>query len=133
MQPIVLNNKELKKFGIIFSLGLISLFGLLIPLLKGNEIPASPWLAGMLLLVPTFLHPSSLKFIYIPWMKLGAVLGWINTRIILSIIYFGLITPIGFILRCVGKDAMQRSFDKKMLSYRKISPPQSPQHMERPF
>ncbi len=49
-----------------------------------------------------------LKLIYRGWMKFALVLGWVNTRIILSLVYFIVMTPLAFIFKLVGKDPMCR-------------------------
>jgi hypothetical protein len=73
-----------------------------------------------------------LKIIYTPWMKFGHILGFINTRIILGFIFFVMITPMGLVMRLMGKDPMCRKLDGSA-SYRKISASQTKEHMERPF
>lgn len=51
------------------------------------------------------------KSLYHTWMKFAHILGWVNTRIILTIIYFVIITPLSLIFKLVGKDPMNRYFD----------------------
>jgi len=41
-------------------------------------------------------------------MKLAAGLGYVNSRIILSIMYYGVLTPIGFVMRLTGWDPLSR-------------------------
>lgn len=125
--------KEMRQFGLILSAGLMGLFGGLFPLIFGREIAAWPWIVGSLILIPTLIMPRALKILYLPWMKFGAVMGWINTRIILGVIYFVLITPIGLVMRLCGHDPMRRRYDPNLKSYRRISEQRSIQHMERPF
>ncbi len=124
---------QLRKFGFILGFGLISLFGLLFPLLKDNPLPMWPYLIGTGVLIPAFIRPQSLKLVYGPWMKMGHCLGWVNTRILLGIIFYGLITPMGIVMRLLGKDPMCRAYLKNATTYRKISTQQHPSHMEKPF
>ncbi len=42
------------------------------------------------------------------WMKLAEVLGYINGRILLSVIFFIILTPVAFLFKLTGKDPMQR-------------------------
>lgn len=51
-----------------------------------------------------------LKTLYSYWMKFAHALGWVNTRIILSIVYFLIFTPLSIIFRLIGKDPMERRF-----------------------
>lgn len=48
------------------------------------------------------------KKIYRAWMKFAHALGWVNTRIILTLVYILMITPLSFIFKLLGKDPMKR-------------------------
>ncbi|MGE4348942.1 MAG: SxtJ family membrane protein [Candidatus Berkiella sp.] len=128
-----ITSKELRNFGFILSSIFIALFGILLPLLKSQPSPTWPWIFASTLLVFAFFVPKLLKFIYLPWMKLGALLGWINTRIILGVIFFIVITPISFVLRIAKYDPLKRHFEPEAKSYRIQSESQSIKHMERPY
>lgn len=52
-----------------------------------------------------------LKALYKAWMKFAHALGWVNTRIILSLVYFLIFTPIALIFRLIGKDPLERRFE----------------------
>lgn len=123
----------LRNFGLTLGFVFIGAFGLLLPLLFSKPLPSWPFVIGTIILIPTMLRPNWLKIIYHPWMKIGHLLGWINTRIILGMIFFALITPIGLIRRLLGKDTLGLEFDKKAKTYRAVVPAQSIQHMEKPF
>ncbi len=133
MEKITVDRTQLRKFGFILAFGLMGIFGFLFPFLKENALPLWPFAIGGIVLIPTLIAPLWLKAIFIPWMKIGNVLGWINTRIILGIIFYGLVTPMGIVMRLLGKDPMYRRYDKALASYRKKSIQQPPQHMEKPF
>ena len=45
-------------------------------------------------------------YFYKPWMKLAEGLGFINTRIILFIVFYGMFMPMGLVMRLAGKDFM---------------------------
>lgn len=134
MDTPVADKSQLRKFGFILSLGLIGIFGMLLPLIKSHVTPSWPFMIGTLILIPTLIQPLWLKSIYMPWMKLGSMLGWFNTRLLLGILFFGLITPMGILMRFRKQDPMQRSFDKNKSSYRIISHSErNSQHMEKPY
>lgn len=42
------------------------------------------------------------------WMKLAHALGWVNSRLILGFLYYGVFTPLGFLRRLAGRDPLQR-------------------------
>lgn len=52
-----------------------------------------------------------LKAIYKGWMKFARALGWVNTRIILSLVYFLIFTPIALFFKLIGKDPMSMRFE----------------------
>jgi predicted membrane protein len=47
------------------------------------------------------------------WMKLAEILGYINGRILLSLIFFLILTPVAFLFKLTGKDPMQRKRRKE--------------------
>ena len=125
--------RQLRKFGFIMA-GMIALFfGALFPWLKHFTPPLWVWgLAGAFALAG-LLIPRGLGPIYVVWMKLGSVLGWINSRIILGIVFYAIILPIGMIIRLGGKDPMARKPDQGATSYRKVSRRSPREQLERPF
>jgi hypothetical protein len=66
-------------------------------------------------------------------MAVGHVLGWINTRIILGILYYGLIVPTGLVMKMFGRDPMRRAFVPDMQTYRVVREPRQPSHMKHMF
>lgn len=61
---------------------------------------------GSVLVLFGGMLPRALEPVYRGWMALGHVLGWINTRIILGMFFFGILTPLAVIARMIGKDFM---------------------------
>ena len=63
---------------------------------------------GVTLVVLGWLRPTWLKRPSDAWWAMATVLGWINARILLSIAFFLVLTPIGFLMRARGRDPMAR-------------------------
>lgn len=123
----------LRQFGLILALILGVLFGA-VPLWWLNKPPSMPvMIAVAVLLLWSLLLPRTLKPLYKLWMALGEVLGWINTRIILGILFLGLFFPISLLLKLLGKDPMRRLGDDKLTTYRIPSHSQTREHFERPY
>lgn len=59
-------------------------------------------------------YPETL---YAAWMGLGAVLNWINTKVLLVLIFFLLFTPCGIVLRILKVDLLDRRIEKNKNSY----------------
>ena len=125
--------KELRSFGFITGGLTPVIFGLLLPWLFNHDFPKWPWIVSGTLLVWTLVLPKSLKPVYRVWMTIGLYLGWINTRIILSIMFYLIILPTGVIMRLFGKDPMARSMLREQKSYRVTSTVPDKNHMERPY
>ena len=66
---------------------------------------------GALLAVAGLMMPGLLKQVYQGWMWVGHVMGWVNTRIILGILFYGIVTPMGLVMKLTGRDPMRRAFE----------------------
>lgn len=128
-----MDRHELRRFGLLTGTVLALLFGLLLPWVFDRPYPGWPWVAGGILSLWAIIHPASLGPPYRLWMRAGHVLGWINTRLVLGVLFYVLVLPIGLVMRAFGKDPMRRTRDRQARSYRVSSTPRSPDHMERPF
>jgi hypothetical protein len=63
---------------------------------------------GALLLILGLTKPSLLKWPSAVWWKLAMVLGYVNARVILTIAFLIVLTPIGLLWRLIGRDPMRR-------------------------
>jgi hypothetical protein len=66
-------------------------------------------------------------------MRVGAILGAVNSRIILAAVFYAVVTPVGLTLRCLRKDPISRRMDRAASSYRISSRTFSAKQMEKPF
>ncbi len=125
--------KELRSFGVLVGGIIAGVFGILIPLLRGGALNLAFYATGSLLILAALGAPGMLRPLHAAWMKLGHILGWINTRIILTFFFFCILLPAGIIMRLAGKDPMNRKFDPEARSYRTASRIPASVHFERPF
>ncbi len=72
---------------------------------------------GTVLIVAAGLAPSLLKWVHAPWMMGSFVLGWIVTRVLLTIVFFLVVTPIGLLQRLFGKRIIEVAFRPNTASY----------------
>jgi hypothetical protein len=102
-----MSHKQERQFGFLFAFVFtLVAFWPLWPLWPLHA-PNLYWLAGAgAWLVAALLVPGALAPLYKAWMAFGHVLGWINARIILGIVFFVVVTPIGLLLRLFGKDVL---------------------------
>lgn len=124
--------KHLRNFGFTVG-GVFFLFGVWPTVVR--QIQPRFWaiaLAG-LLLFPAFMRPSLLKPLYIAWTALAEGLAWINTKILLSAVFFVLITPLGVFRRWFGYDSLNRELDPQATTYRVTRPARPASHLTRQF
>ncbi|MFT5813418.1 MAG: hypothetical protein ACI9VT_001166 [Psychroserpens sp.] len=128
-----LSVKELRTFGFVTGAILVFLFSLLLPWFYDKGLQSWPLYIALPLWLFALVAPSWLKGVYYVWMKIGGVLGWLNTRIILTIVFYCLILPTGLLLMLLGKDPMMRKLNTNATSYRVMKKKRHRTHMERPF
>ena len=128
-----INSKLLREFGLLMGGIFAVLFGLLLPWLLDAGFPVWPWVLAAVLWGLAIFFPMGLRAVYRGWMLVGHVLGWVNTRLILGILFYLVFMPMGLLMRLFGKDPMQRKMITDQQSYRVSSRQQEKNHMERPF
>lgn len=131
--PLNTDKKTLREFGLVFAAGLVLIFGLLLPWIWDKAWPTWPWIAAATFAVTGLILPQVLKPFYLLWMKIGHVLGWINTRLILGITFFVMFAPVALLMRLFGKDPLMRRLDKSATTYRVASDKPPRERLERPF
>ncbi len=127
------DKKELRNFSLTFGIGLAVICGALLPWRFGYQFPVWPWVVFGLFSLLGLAAPFSLKLPYRIWMRFGLIMNAIMSRLILGIVYYLMVLPIGLILKMIGKDSMNNRFDKDALTYRVISQKPNSDQMRKPF
>jgi len=125
-------DKELRQFGFLVG-GVFAVIGLWPMLFRGESPRLWAMVLGSLLIGLGGVIPQSLTQVHRGWMHVGHVLGAINTKIILGVVYYGLITPMGLAMRFMGKDPMHRTLAKDVTTYRVVRASRPRQHMRNQF
>jgi hypothetical protein len=125
--------RELRRFGLLMGAVIAGLFGALLPLLKGHAPPVWPWVLAALFVVPALGFPKALGPVHRVWMRIGHALGWVNTRILLTLVFYLIVTPMGVAMRALGKDPLARGGRADADSHRCPSHPLPRERMERPY
>ena len=102
-----LSKRQLKEFGLLVGLGFPIVIGWIIPLLGGHSFRTWTLWVGCPLLILGLLAPNTLFYPYKVWMKIGLALGWINSRIILGIIFLFVLEPISLFMKLMGYDPLR--------------------------
>ena len=111
--------KQLREFGFLLGLGFPIIIGWLIPAMSGHVFRSWSLWVGFVSLIVVILKPFLLLYPYKIWMKLGHILGWINSRIILGLVFLIVLLPIALIMRMLGHDPLKnKKLNQK--SYREI-------------
>lgn len=111
--------RELRKFGMVMTVPLLLLAGLLY-WRKGLDEPAAFFAvagAAAFFLFAGLLVPRLLAPIEWAWMKLALVLSWVMTRVVLTLTFFLMIMPIGLLMRLLGRDPIERRKDPAATTY----------------
>ncbi|MFC1804521.1 SxtJ family membrane protein [Candidatus Omnitrophota bacterium] len=105
----------LERFALVLFIG-FSLFGLIL-FLRGKTVFYIPWLMAIVVILAGFLCPLRLNHLYKFWMQIASRIGWLNTRLILFMIYYLMFTPVGLMMRIFGMDFLDTKIDRSKASY----------------
>ena len=128
-----LDRKGLRDFGLITGALFALIFGVLFPFQLELSWPVWPWIVFAVLALMAFLCPMALNPVYIIWMKIGGVIGSVMSRIILGIVFFLVVTPIGLIMRAMGNDPMRRQLKESETSYRESISENKSNSFDKPY
>jgi|SRR5262245_8957547 hypothetical protein len=124
--------KSLRSFGLIVG-GIFALIGIWPVVWHGQSPRLWSLILGGLLIILALAWPRSLTHVYRLWMTVGEVLGWMNTRLLLGVLFYGLFTPMGLFMRWRGKDPMRRALAPAAETYRVLRQPRPSSHMRHQF
>ncbi len=120
-------------FAALLGIALVSMFGLIFPFFRGNELPLWPWIAaGIFWLIPA-ICPRLLA----PLQRLVQYIGSRGIEIVnwcvLAISYYLVLVPYSFVLRAAGKVSIPKHFNSNVKSYRVLPDRKPPIDLEKPF
>lgn len=121
----------------VFGLVMTGFFALvaLSPLLRGGSVRVWALLLSGMFLAAALIYPRSLTLLNKWWMRFGLLLSKIVSPIAMGIVFFGVMTPFGLVMRWLGKSSIPMHFDRDAKTYwitRQPSGP-DPQGMKHPF
>jgi len=133
MHELRLDRKSLRQFGITMAIAFFIITLIILMRHKHSVIPTS--IISITFLILALTLPALLKPIYIFWMRLAFVLGWINTRLILFILFYLFFAPVGLVMRLFKVDLLDRKIEKNKDSYwrKKEKMEFNPSNYERQF
>ena len=127
--------KQIRQFGLLVGIVLVAagswqLYRQIYPIVR-----IVLWSIGGFLFAGGLLWPQILKPLYVFWMLLAHMLSWVNTRIILGVIFYLIFTPIALVMRIAQRDGLQKKINKNASSYwtQRTAPENIKEHFERQF
>ena len=116
-----ISKKQLREFGFLIGLGIPIVIGWGIPAISGHMFRTWTLWIGIPSLLLGVLKPFLLYYPYKGWMTLGHALGWVNSRIVLGLVFLIVLQPIAFIMKVFGYDPLRQSQkERKNMSYREL-------------
>ena len=106
---------DLRGFGITVGIIIMVIAGLLF--WKGIQSFQIIFIVGIILSISGVMIPIILKPIFWIWMIFATIIGWIMTRVILSLLFYLILTPIGLILRMFGKQFLELKWNRSNITY----------------
>jgi hypothetical protein len=109
------SKKELRNFGLLIGFILVLLGGLLFWKEKTSYFYAL--VIGFILVGTGIFVPKANKPIYRVWMTFANIIGWIMTRVVLVVLYYLVVMPIGIAARLFGKEFLELKWERTQTSY----------------
>ena len=113
-----------RSFGIVFAV-VFAIIGLF-PLLSGGGVRAWALIVAAAFAVVALAFPAALAPLNRIWLKFGLLLHKVVNPIMLGIMFYGVITPTGLIMRAFGKDPLRLRFEKDADTYWIVRTPPGP-------
>jgi hypothetical protein len=126
--------RDLRQFGLLLA-GFVLLAGWLLGRRFGF---APPWpLLGALSalsLVLAVARPMALRAVFLGWGTATWPISWVVSHVLLALVFYGILTPVGLLVRLSGHDPMQRKLEPMATTYwQRRPPPRDRKSYFRPF
>jgi hypothetical protein len=132
MEKLNLDRRTLSKFGMTMGTAFLVITGLFFFRHKYTAAAYSFVISDLFFIIGLVV-PVFLKLAYIVWMRLALILAWVNTRFILTILFYLVFTPIGLVMRLFRIDLLERKKNKGTYWKKKQKVDFNPLNYERRF
>lgn len=133
IQQLKTDTATLRKFGLVVG-GVFALLGAFFFLRHKAHWPyfVGP---GVALIFFGLILPRLLKYVYLAWMTLAVLLGFVVSHVLLTLFFYLVIFPIGLAARLAGKDFLSLKLDRTAKSYwlKRADAPKSAADYEKQF
>ena len=109
--------RELKQFGFIW-MGFVAFFGVIAFFKFDNpSLARGLWVAAVVVPVVGWVFPRFMRWVFLGMSYLAWPIGFVVSHVVLAMVYYLVLTPIGLLTRLFGYDSMKRGFDSEATSY----------------
>ena len=120
MMKTSISPRKLREFGLLIGIGFPIIIGWFLPVIGGEHFRIWTLYIGVPALILGILRPNSLIYPYKKWILIGHILGWINSRIILGLVFIAVLQPIAIVMKIFfGYDPLKKRKEDKS-TYREI-------------
>jgi hypothetical protein len=115
IRKLPMGRRELRKFGLLVG----GIFALLALWFWWRHKPFYPWLLvpAIPLLALGVVWPMGLRTVYVAWMTLALMLGAVVSTVLLTVLFYLVVMPVGLLARMMGKDFLNRRWDRQAATY----------------
>ncbi len=111
------SRRELFIFGALFALFFGLIGGLIWWRFQAPTVAYVLWSVAAFITILFYAVRPIRKPSYLAWIHFGFPIGWVISHVAMALIYYLVFTPIGLIMRLVGRDPMERRFERQAASY----------------
>jgi hypothetical protein len=109
--------RELRQFGFIW-MAFVAVFGAVAWFrFESPPMAGGLWIAAVVVPVVGWAVPSVMRFVFVGMSFLAWPIGFVVSHVVLALVYYGVLTPIGLLMRIFGYDPMKRESDPEAPTY----------------
>jgi len=111
------SRRELRQFAVLWIIFFAGIGTMLYVKHGAGPWPTALWAAAVVVGLPGVVFPALLRPVYVGWMVAAFPIGWTVSHLLLGSIFYLVISPIGLLLRALGRDPMRRTFEHDAKTY----------------
>ncbi len=112
------SRRDLRTFGLVLFPVFFALVGVMTWKIAGSPQAAIIiWSVALGITLTGLVFPPFMRAVYVGWMYAAYPLGWTISHGMFAIAYYGLLTPLGLLMRLAGRDPLTRRLDRSRNSY----------------
>ena len=109
--------RQLNQFGSIW-MGFVAFFGAIAFFKFHNpSLARGLWVAAVVVPIVGWVFPRFMRWVFLGMSYLAFPIGFVVSHVVLAVVYYLVLTPIGLLTRLFGYDSMKRRFDPETKSY----------------